>query len=67
MDHIWQMTKDKGLSCLDCKETTDQEEEEQKNKIIVNEEGIDININDNGDSFKMKIDQNGIDIKANEN
>jgi hypothetical protein len=33
-------------------------------KIIINEDGIDIDVQDNGESFKMKLDENGVKIKA---
>jgi phage shock protein PspC (stress-responsive transcriptional regulator) len=60
-DHIWTMGADGELKCQDCPETI---EEERKDHIIINENGIDIDIKDNGDSFKMKINEDGVKIKA---
>ena len=65
-DHIWLMGTDGKLKCQDCPEQTDDEEDDKDNHIIINKEGIDIDLEDNGDSFKMKIDENGVKIKAGE-
>lgn len=66
----WKMGTDGELKCQDCppiEETDEDEGNNGRNKIIINEDGIDIDIQDNGESFKMKIDGNGVKIKANEN
>ncbi|MBD0776719.1 PspC domain-containing protein [Maribacter sp. ANRC-HE7] len=60
--HIWSMGTDGELKCQDCPEVI--EDEEGNDRIIINEDGIDIDIKDNGDSFKMKIDGNGVKIQA---
>ena len=64
--YAWKMGDDGELKCLECpeKETNDEEDEDEDKKIIINSEGIDINIQDGEESFKMKIDEDGIDIKA---
>ncbi len=64
-DYIWKMGKDGELKCQDCPETMDRDRnDDEKNKIIINEDGIDINIQDGGDSFEMKIDEDGVKIKT---
>lgn len=64
-EHIWSMGTDGELKCQDCTEFI--EDKEGNDRIIINEEGIDIDIKDNGDSFKMKIDGNGVKIQADDN
>ncbi|MBG49640.1 MAG: hypothetical protein CML05_15240 [Pseudozobellia sp.] len=62
-DYLWMMGEDGQLKCQNCPSQTDDENGE--NRIKINENGIDININEsNGESFKMKIDNNGVQIKA---
>lgn len=63
-DHIWIMGGDGELKCQDCPEKIENEDDEDDNHIIINEDGIDIDIKDNGDSFKMKINEDGVKIKA---
>ncbi|WP_375324883.1 PspC domain-containing protein [Flagellimonas sp. GZD32] len=63
--HFWKMDMDGELKCLDCPENNaDDEEAHGKNKIIINEDGIDIDIKDESDSFQMKINEDGIKVKA---
>jgi len=75
---------EKSTECLDCPEGDYKDnhgnviinenginitinEDGEKGKVIINEEGIDIDVNEtDGDSFEMKIDENGIKIKSNE-
>ncbi len=66
--YIWKMGADGELKCQDCPEPVIEEEdnEDRRNKIIINEDGIDINIKEDGESFKMKINEDGVDIKAND-
>lgn len=62
--YIWEMESDNELRCLDCPSEMEFNEE-SNNRVRINENGIDININDdNGESFKMKIDENGVRINA---
>jgi len=61
-DHIWMMGGDGELKCQDCPEM--MEDDNNDNHIIINGQGIDIDIKDNGDSFKMKINEDGVKIKA---
>ena len=62
----WLMDDDGELQCLDCPEDTDDEDSNGNGKIIINEDGIDIDIKDNQDSFEMKINEDGIKVKAGE-
>ncbi len=66
-DHIWKMGTDGELECLDCT-LLKRSDGDQKGHIIINGEGIDINIKDEGgERFEMKIDESGVKIKANNN
>ena len=53
------------LQCLDCPED-DNEDSDGNGKIIINEDGIDIDIKDNQDSFELKINEDGVKVKAKE-
>jgi len=66
--YAWKMADDGELKCLECpeRENNEDDDENSDNKIIINEEGIDIDLKDEGESFKMKIGEDGIDIKAND-
>ncbi|MEC7771304.1 MAG: PspC domain-containing protein [Bacteroidota bacterium] len=61
----WLMKDDGELKCLDCPED-DDEESDGNGKIIINEDGIDIDIKDDQDSFEMKINEDGVKVKAKE-
>ena len=53
---------------VNCPEDLEENEEEDENgRIIINGKGVDIDIKEDGDSFKMKIDEDGVKIKTNEN
>jgi len=66
VDHLWLMKRNGELECLDCSENTKgvRWNNDDEGRIIIDEEGVDINIKDGGDSFKLKIDENGVEIKA---
>lgn len=65
-DYIWQMTSQGELTCLDC--PADMEyEEDSENRIRINGNGIDININENGERGKIIINEDGIDIDVKDN
>ena len=69
-DYVWEMDTEGDLICQNCPEEEDEDEgqdEDQRNKIIIDENGIDIDIKDGGDSFEMKINEDGIHIKTEEN
>ena len=68
IDYQWLMKDNGVLQCLDCPEDLEEEEnEDEDGRIIINGEGVDIDIKDNGDSFKMKIDEDGVKIKTDDN
>jgi hypothetical protein len=65
VDHLWLMGVNGELQCQDCEEDTKglRWNNDDEGRIIIDEEGIDINVKDGGDSFKLKIDENGVEIK----
>src|SRR5690606_5633787 len=63
--HLWVMGQDGELKCQDCPEEK-KKEESDRNKILINEDGVDIDIRDRKDSFEMKIDKDGIKVKTGE-
>ncbi len=65
-DFTWIMGADGELNCQGCPEA-EKSDAETNNKIIINEDGVDIDIKEDGESFKVKIDQNGVKINAKEN
>ncbi len=65
--HIWKMDTNGELECLDCT-LLKKSDEDQKGHIIINGEGVNIDIKDeSGERFEMKIDGNGVKIRANNN
>lgn len=66
VDHLWLMGRNGELECLDCSNNSNGNRwnDDDEGRIIIDEEGVDINIKDGGDSFKLKIDENGVEIKA---
>ncbi|MFS4467959.1 PspC domain-containing protein [Maribacter sp. 2210JD10-5] len=65
-DYTWRMSLNSELECLDCPDDMEYEDNGE-NRIRINENGIDININENGEKGKIKIDENGIDIDVKDN
>ena len=53
VEYTWQMQENGELQCLDCPDYIDDEDEDA-GRIRIDEEGLDIKIQENGDSFKMK-------------
>lgn len=67
-DHVWRMGSDGILTCLDCPEEKDEEDSgNTENRININEDGIDININEDGEKGKIIINEDGIDIDVKDN
>ncbi len=65
----WVMGPSGMLVCQDCPEDAgggQWEDGSRKNRIIIDENGVDIDLKDEEDSFKMKIDENGVEINAQE-
>ncbi len=65
--YIWKMDTNGLLTCLDCPENMEETEDDHENRIRINKEGIDININDKGEKGKIRINQDGIDIDVKDN
>jgi hypothetical protein len=66
-DYLWIMQDEGRIRCLDCPDNLRPRNRDQNGHIIIDEDGVDINLGDEKDSFKMKIDEKGIRIKAGEN
>lgn len=62
--YIWEMGEDGVLKCKECPLEEQEDEENGRNKVIINKDGLDINIQEDGESFKMKINDEGVDIEA---
>ena len=65
-DFTWKMGADGELKCQGCPES-EKTDTPEKSKIIINEDGIDIDIQENGESFKLKINEDGVKLNAKEN
>jgi len=71
-NYIWKMGSDGEFKCQECPELIDEDEDDfdddnnGRNKIRINEDGIDIDIQDDGESFKMKIGEDGVHINSND-
>ena len=65
VDYLWVMGSDGELKCQNCPDDLNWDNDEA-GRIIINEDGVDINVEDGADSFKVKIDEDGVEIKANE-
>ncbi len=64
-NYRWQMGASGVLSCLDCPDHLPASDWEDGNgHIIIDENGVDIDLKDSGDGFRMKIDEEGIEVKA---
>jgi len=65
VNYRWRMEASGVLSCLDCPESLPASGWEEGNgHIIIDENGVDIDLKDADDNFRMKIDEDGIKIKA---
>lgn len=66
-EYNWEMGNNGKLICLNCPDNEqDKKGNAENGKIIINKDGVDIDIKDGKDSFKMKIDGQGVQIKTNE-
>ena len=63
VNYTWQMQADGMLACLNCPEDI-PEEEPGRGHIIIDEDGVDIDLKDETDTFKMKIDEEGIEVRT---
>ena len=68
--YLWKMDTNGELQCLDCPVNDDDQNNDDDNdnngKIIINEDGVDIDIKGDGENFKLKIDEKGVQFKTNE-
>jgi hypothetical protein len=64
--YTWVMGSDGELKCQDCPEEDEEnpDENEEGGKIIIDENGVNIDIKDHNDSFEMKIGEGGIKVKT---
>ncbi|MBU2906298.1 MULTISPECIES: PspC domain-containing protein [Arenibacter] len=62
----WKMEDSGELICLNCPVKEEDNDDNSNGKIIINEDGVDIDLKGDGDSFKLKIDDKGVQIKTNE-
>lgn len=60
-DFTYKISTNDNLICTNCPKK-EFNISDDNNRIKINANGIDININDNGEKGKIKIDKNGIDI-----
>ncbi|MGC1516846.1 MAG: PspC domain-containing protein [Maribacter sp.] len=65
--YTWLMQANGELRCQDCPAIEASSENDDENRININENGIDININENGEKGKIKINEEGIDIDVKDN
>lgn len=64
VDHIWVMGMDGELKCKNCAEDNSLDRD---GKIIIDKNGIDINIKDTDENGKIIINEDGIDIDVRDN
>ncbi|MCL6272904.1 PspC domain-containing protein [Muricauda sp. 2012CJ35-5] len=62
--HLWTMGDDGELKCQDCPEEPESDETENGGSIIIDKDGVNIDIKDQNDEFQMKLNEDGISIKA---
>jgi len=67
VNYTWVMGPNGILNCLNCAAESEDEDSDGQGHIIIDENGIDIDVQDSRDTFKMKVDENGIEVKAREN
>jgi len=66
-NYTWKMNADGLLVCQGCPDTLEDRwdrNEDEDSSIIIDENGIDINIKDGEESVKVKVNEDGIEFKA---
>lgn len=65
-DYSWVMEADGRLVCQDCPEGLGRGswEDDERGHFIIDEKGVDIDLKDENDTFRVKIDEDGVRIKA---
>lgn len=67
-NYTWKMNSNGILECLDCPENMDEQMNENHNgHIIIDENGVDIDIKDKDDKIRVKINEKGVQIQADDN
>ena len=61
----WIMEESGELECENCPDP-EEGDHDNNDRIIINEDGVDIDIKGDGDNFKLKINEQGVEIKTNE-
>lgn len=65
-DYLWAMRENGELVCQDCPDSgTSSKNKKGDGKIIINSDGVNIDIKDGEESFKMKIGNQGVQINTN--
>ncbi|MCK0190402.1 PspC domain-containing protein [Arenibacter sp. F20364] len=64
--YTWMMNEDGEFKCENCPDTEEEEDNDNNGSIIINEDGVDIDIKGDGDNFKLKIDEKGVQLKTND-
>jgi phage shock protein PspC (stress-responsive transcriptional regulator) len=68
IEHTWVMGPEGTLLCQDCTEDDRVKRRGDRNKIIIDENGIDIDVkDDDGETFQLKINEEGVLIDAKDN
>ncbi|MBC8768583.1 PspC domain-containing protein [Arenibacter sp. BSSL-BM3] len=63
--YLWKMNVNGNLVCQNCPDNTEDHDDDDNNgKIIINEDGVDIDIKGDGDNFKLKIDEKGVQFNT---
>ena len=66
--HYFKMTGD-GLACLDCDESDYWDTEDTKDNdgvdVNINDEGLNVKVNNNGEKVEVKLDEEGVKVKKN--
>jgi len=60
-EYSWEIAPDGELQCLDCPEKKTPNKKEE-NKITINEQGIHINVREDGENNNISINEEGINI-----
>ncbi|MET6991694.1 PspC domain-containing protein [Sediminicola arcticus] len=67
-NYTWKMNSNGILQCLNCPDDMDDEmNKNQSGHIIIDENGVDIDIKDKNDKIRVKINEKGVQIKSDDN
>ncbi len=69
-DYLWKIEDSDELKCLDCPEEDDEDSfnsDDDEGHLIINEDGVDIDLQNEDGSFKVKINEDGVKVKADDN